>query len=65
MSELITAQQAAAMLGIDETLVRRYCRVGRIKADKFGRAWMIAREDVEEFAQVPRKVGPKPKEKGD
>jgi excisionase family DNA binding protein len=60
---LITTKQAASLLGLDETNVRVHCREGRIKAEKFGHIWMIAREDLDEFSKVPRRRGPKKKEK--
>jgi excisionase family DNA binding protein len=62
VSELITTKQAASLLGLDETNVRRHCRMGQLKAQKFGHIWMIAREDLDEFSKVPRRRGPKKKE---
>jgi excisionase family DNA binding protein len=61
---LITTKQAASLLGIDETNVRRYCRMGQIKATKLGHIWMIDREEIKRFAQVPRRRGRKKKENG-
>lgn len=58
----LTTKQAAALIGIDETNVRRHCRTGQLKATKFGRAWMIPREEIERFAKVPRRRGRKKKE---
>ena len=54
---LLTTTQAADWLGITESLVRRYCRDGRLEAIKLGRDWFIVESDLEQFAAKPRKVG--------
>ena len=54
---LLTTTQAADWLGVTESLVRRYCRDGRLEATKLGRDWFIVESDLEHFAQKPRKVG--------
>ena len=54
---LLTTTQAADWLGITESLVRRYCRDGRLRGQKLARDWLIEKDDLEQFAQKPRKVG--------
>lgn len=49
---LLTVPKAAKILKIDATLVRRYCRQGRLKAVRVGRDWLIPRLEVEVFALV-------------
>ena len=38
--------EAAARLGIDASLVRRYCRQGRIKATRPVRDWLIEESEM-------------------
>lgn len=47
----------ARMTGLHEETVREYLRVGRIKAQKIGRTWIIQERDVRAFMGKPRKVG--------
>jgi len=64
-SNSITVQEAATILGIDSSQVRRLIRRGTIKADRFGdKAWLVDPDSVNDYAQSPRKVGHprKPKE---
>jgi len=57
MTTLLTVTQAAAQLGLDPSLVRRYCRTGRIAAQQVGRAWVLTQEALDAFAATLRKVG--------
>ena len=50
--DLWTVPRAAKFLKIDPTLVRRYCRQGRLKARRAGRDWLVSRIEVEGFALV-------------
>ncbi len=36
-----TVSETAERLGITVSLVRRYCRAGRLAAEKLGRDWMV------------------------
>ena len=62
---LLTTAQAADRLNISESLVRRYCRDGRLKAQRIGRDWLIEESDLDQFQQKPRKAGRPPKPKPD
>lgn len=55
----LTLESAADRLGITPSLVRRYLREGRIRGQKFGRAWSIKPSALATFAKTPRKPGPK------
>lgn len=55
MKDPITTTQAAEIIGINSSMVRRYCRRGDLPAQQVGRDWMIERKDAEEF--VPASVG--------
>jgi excisionase family DNA binding protein len=41
MSEYISTKEAAAIMGITESLVRRWAREGKIAGKRFGRDWQI------------------------
>lgn len=56
LTDLLTPAAAAAELGITPRLMRRYCEQGRL-GQKIGGRYLISREDLDEFKQVPRKVG--------
>lgn len=63
MDELLSVTQAAKELDVLPDTVRRAAQQGRIKATKVGpRAWVIRREDLEEYRarrQGGGKTGPK------
>jgi excisionase family DNA binding protein len=47
MNELLTAKQAAAILGYSDTLIRQRIKSGELPATKDGGSWRISRADVE------------------
>ncbi len=53
---LISTTEAAKRLDITPSLVARYIRDGRLKAQKIGPVWVIDERDVERFPE--RKLGP-------
>ena len=53
----MTTQEAAARIGIDDSLVRRYCRDGRIEATKHGHGWWITATALRKFRRRPRLRG--------
>jgi predicted site-specific integrase-resolvase len=55
--EYITPETAAGIIDIEVSGVRRYCRIGRLRAMKLARDWLILREDAERFKGIERKVG--------
>ena len=46
---LYTIEQASELLNLHVKTVRRYVRDGRLKAKRIGKAYRIARTDLEEF----------------
>ena len=56
-NDYLTCPQAAAILRVSPTWVRILCERGRIPARKVGPAWLMARDDLEAFAAVPRPRG--------
>jgi len=61
MSETMTANEAAAMLGYHPDHVRRLLRKGTVKAEQFGRTWMIDCQEVERIKALQGKGGRLPK----
>jgi excisionase family DNA binding protein len=59
MTDMLTTQQAADLLGLSRKTVQSLIKRKRLPADRHGRDWMIKREDVENHQ--PGKPGPKPK----
>lgn len=61
---MLTTKQAAAILGIAARTVKDYCQDGKLKAQKFGRDWLIEEKDLAAFQQErkprgrPRKTPP-------
>jgi excisionase family DNA binding protein len=61
MKDPITTTEAAAIIGIDPSQVRRYCQRGALTAQRMGRDWMIERQAAQDFKPAP--VGPPRKER--
>lgn len=55
--QLITATEAAEILGIHRSLVWKYMRNGRLKAIQVGNFWLVSQREVRRFAKRPRPVG--------
>ena len=65
----LTTEQAAAKLGVNDSRVRQLIRAGELKAQQFGRAYLIETAEVNKLVGKlgnSGKVGrpPKPKESG-
>lgn len=56
MSEPLTAEQAAQELGYHKAHVYKLLRTGKIQARRFGRAYLIDRQEVERIKALQ---GPK------
>ena len=61
--KMLTAKQAAEILGVHHSRVRVLIREGRLPARKIGRDWIIIESDLE-FVKV-RKPGRPKKQKGE
>ena len=62
MTDILTTTDAAAMLNISRQRIRALIANGRLPAQRIGPAgrggeWLLAREDVEAFAALPRRTG--------
>jgi excisionase family DNA binding protein len=58
---LLDIPQAAQRLGLSQSLIRRYCRQGRL-GFKLGSRWVIPLDHIEQFVKEPRPAG-RPKSK--
>ena len=47
MNKLLTTQEAGEELGIGRLRVRQLISSGRLPAKKFGRDWVISKDDLE------------------
>jgi excisionase family DNA binding protein len=63
-NELLTTQQAAAVLGVTDSRVRQLIIDGKLPAQKFGRSHMIKRADLKGVVIGNRGRPPKSKESG-
>lgn len=45
----MTTVQAAEILGVDRASIARLIRQGKLKGERFGRAWMVSKTSVESF----------------
>lgn len=50
----LTTTEAAALLGVSDGIVRRWCRDGRLPARRSGRAWLIDRGSVGDLLDARR-----------
>jgi len=48
---LLTAQEVAALLRVDEATVRRWLRDGELFGLKMGRAWRVSESELQAFLQ--------------
>jgi len=59
MTTLITTAQAAELRGdVTDHTVRRWCRLGWLRATKYGKTWLMDKTAALEF--TPPKCGRKP-----
>ena len=57
----LTLPQIAEMLDVNPSTVRHWVSSGRLSAEKRGRRWLVAREDLDEItAQRRRRAGAHP-----
>ena len=57
MTERLTAQQAAELLGYNVRHVYRLLRAGDLQGEKFGQTWIINRSEVEEVLRLRAEHG--------
>jgi len=53
--KLFTVSEAANILGVTETYIRRLIHEGRMSATRIGRrVWLVPESEVEKFREPPR-----------
>jgi len=52
ISEYMTTDEAAKVLGYSPEYVRRMLRKGKLPSEKMGRLWLIPRDAVEEYKEA-------------
>lgn len=57
---LLTLPEAAALIGLHRNTLLHHVRQGNIQAIRVGRGWLIDRQELDRFAAIDRKTGPKP-----
>ena len=62
MTDILTAQQAAEILGYNPDYMRCLLRDGKVKAQQFNRVWMVDRQEVERIKALQGEGGRLPKE---
>lgn len=62
MDRPLTVKEAAKELGYHPDHVRRLLRAGKLRADRFGRAWLISRQEVERVKALQGPGGRLPEE---
>ena len=62
MSSMISVKQAADLLGLKRAIVYRYCQRGDLPSSRVGSVYVLDRDVVKQFAKIPRKLGPKPRQ---
>lgn len=54
--DLLNVTQAAEVLGVSSERVGQFCREGRL-GQKVGDRWVIPRDELLQFARIPRRRG--------
>lgn len=53
--KIYTIQQIAGFKHLDESFLRRACRAGRLKAQKFGKGWLVTEDNYKLYLETRRK----------
>jgi excisionase family DNA binding protein len=56
MDDLLTAEQAAAILQLSPKTIKDWLRAGKLTGCKIGRVWRVKQADLEAFIQASRLV---------
>lgn len=52
--ELYSLQELSKKLGIHLVTLQRYCRKGKLKAQKIGRGWQVSGENLKSFINAEK-----------
>ena len=59
----LTVDEAARRFGYSVSHIRGLCQSKLVKAEKFGRMWVINETSLAHYASQPHPTGPVPKER--
>jgi excisionase family DNA binding protein len=51
--KMITTDEAARIIGVSDSMVRRYCRQGVLPASELSGVWVIRESDAKKFRRPP------------
>lgn len=54
---LCSVERAGQIIGVDASLIRRYCRTGKLPAVRVDGVWVLLERDVRTYAARPRRRG--------
>ena len=60
LDHLITTSDAASMLQLHPETIKRFCRLGKLKADKVNNGWLIPKEEIDAFASTYKETRGRP-----
>ena len=60
LDHLITTSDAASMLQLHPETIKRFCRLGKLKADKVNNGWLISKEEIDAFASTYKETRGRP-----
>ena len=60
LDHLITTSDAASMLQLHPETIKRFCRLGKLKADKLNNGWLIPKEEIDAFASTYKETRGRP-----
>lgn len=60
----LTTAEAARLTGYNLEYIRRLVRTKKVRAEKWGRDWMISRASIKGYSEQEPLRGPRPKQKG-
>lgn len=53
--EIYNLEELARKLGLHIVTLRRYCRTGKMKAQKIGRNWQVSGDNLKAFINAEKK----------
>jgi excisionase family DNA binding protein len=59
-TELLTLEEIAKALRLSIETPRRWCRSGKLKSVRAGKAYRVPRAALDEFLQLPKNTGGRP-----
>ena len=60
LSDFLTTLEAASMLQLHPETIKRFCRLGKLKADKVNNGWLIPEEEIDAFANTYKETQGRP-----